>query len=86
MNFEKTHSRRVWESLADELLKTQDIQRMRELVMLMEEAIFNRQQELALNADKLAKPEIEEEEQTLKGVLELMLATKAKKLGFLAIR
>ena len=79
---EKPHSRRVWESLADELRETHDIERMRELVILLEEAIFNRQQELALNAQKVAKPEIEEEEQALRGVLELMLETKIKKLGF----
>jgi hypothetical protein len=85
MNSEKTHSRKVWESLANELRMTQDIQRTRELVMGLEEAIFYRQQELALNADKIAKPEIEKEEQALKGVLEMMLETKVKKLGFPAI-
>ena len=81
----KNNGRKVW-ALADELRKTQDIQRMREIVMLLEEAIFNRQQELVLNADKIAKPKIEEEERGLRGVLELMLETKTKKLGFPEIR
>ena len=48
----------------------------------LEETIFFRQQELVLNADKIAKREIEEEERDLTGVLELMLETKMKKLGF----
>ena len=39
-----------------------------------------------MNADKIAKPEIEEEERDLKEVLELMLETKVKKLGIPAIR
>ena len=54
--------------------------------MRLEEVIFNRQQELALNADKIAKRDIEEEEQALKGALELMLEVKVKKLGFPDIR
>lgn len=78
----KDGGRRVWESLAEELRKTQDIERMKELVMALEETIFFRQQELALNADKIAKREIEEEERDLTGVLELLLETKTKKLGF----
>ena len=78
----KDGGRRVWESLAEELRKTQDVERMKELVMALEETIFFRQQELALNADKIAKREIEEEERELTGVLELMLETKTKKLGF----
>ncbi len=43
----KTGGRQAWEPYADELQKTQDVGRMRELVMILEEAIFNRQQELA---------------------------------------
>lgn len=82
----KDGGRRVWESLAEELRKTQDIERMKELVMALEETIFFRQQELALNADKIAKREIEEEERDLTGVLELMLETKTKKLGFPEIK
>jgi hypothetical protein len=86
MNVLKHSHRNGWESLAAELRKTQDIQRSRELVMLLEEAIFNRQQELALNAGKIARRDVEEEEQALRGVLELMLETKVKKLGFPEIR
>lgn len=82
----KDGGRRVWESLAEELRKTQDIERMKELVMALEETMFFRQQELALNADKIAKREIEEEERDLTGVLELMLETKTKKLGFPEIK
>src|SRR5215471_13459178 len=83
MSSDKTHSRKAWQPLADELRKTQGIQRLRELVMLLEEAIFNRQAELALNADKIAKPEVGD--RALREVLELMLETKVKKLGFPAI-
>ena len=54
--------------------------------MLLEEAIFNRQQELAFNAGKIARGDVEEEEQALRGVLDLMLETKVKKLGFPEIR
>ena len=54
--------------------------------MLLEETIFNRQQELGLNADKIDKPEINDEEQALRKVLDLMLETKVKKLGFPDIR
>jgi hypothetical protein len=86
MNVLKTSRRNAWKSLAAELRKTQDIQRSRELVMLLEEAIFNRQQELALNAGETARRDIEEEEQALRGVLELMLETKVKKLGFPEVR
>jgi hypothetical protein len=82
----KNTSRQQWESLADELRKTQSVQRIKELVMALEETIFNRQQELALNADMIDKPEIEDEEQALKKVLDLMLETKVKKLGFPDIR
>lgn len=82
----KNTSRQEWESLADELRSTQDIQRIKELVMALEETIFNRQQELALHADKIDHREIEDEEQGLKEVLDLMLETKVKKLGFPAIR
>ena len=59
---------------------------MRELVMLLEEAIFNRQQELALNAQKIDQREVNDEEQALRKVLDLMLETKVKKLGFPDIR
>jgi len=54
--------------------------------MQLEEAIFNRQQELALNADKINKSEIEHEEQGLRKALDLMLEVKTKKLGFPEIR
>ena len=86
-NLQKNNtSRQQWESLADELRKTQNVQRIKELVMALEEIIFNRQQELALNADMIDKPEIEDEERALKKVLDLMLETKVKKLGFPDIR
>jgi hypothetical protein len=75
-----------WRSLADELRSANDIGRIRELVMQLEEAIFNRQQELALNADKINKSEIEHEEQGLRKALDLMLEVKTKKLGFPEIR
>ena len=79
-------SRQGWESLADELRKTTDIPRMRELVILLERAIFKRQQELALNAGKIEKPEVEKEEQSMKKALDLLLEVKVKKLGFPRIR
>ena len=79
-------SRKDWESLADELRATDSVERMRELVMLLEEAIFNRQQELALNAQKIDQREVNDEEQALRKVLYLMLETKVKKLGFPDIR
>ena len=79
-------SRQDWESLGDELRTTDNVERMRELVMLLEEAIFNRQRELALNAEGIGKREISDEEQALKKVLDLMLETKVKKLGFPDIR
>ena len=82
----KHTTRQQWESLADELRRTQDVPRIKELVMLLEEATFNRQQELALNADRIDKREIEEEEQGLKRVLDLMLEIKMDKLGFPAIK
>ena len=75
-------SRQQWELLADELRRTSDIQRVKELVMALEERIFNRQQELVLNADKIDKDKIEDEEYAMKKVLEVMLETKVKKLGF----
>lgn len=49
-------------------------------------AVFSRQQELVLNADKIDKREIQHEEQKLKNVLDMMLDVKAKKLGFPDIR
>ena len=79
-------SRQGWKSLVDELRKTTDVQRMRELVMLLEQAIFNRQQELALNAAKIDQHEVEKEEKSMKGALDLLLDVKAKKLGFPDIR
>lgn len=86
-DFRSNNGRReVWESLADELRNTHDVQRTRELVMLLEEAIFNRQQELVLNVGQIDKQAIEEEEQALRQVLELMLEVKVKKLGFPALR
>jgi hypothetical protein len=56
----KNSRRQQWQSLADELRRTQDVDRMRELVMLLEEAVFDRQQEPALDADKIDKRAIEE--------------------------
>ena len=53
--------------------------------MALEEAIFNRQQELALQAEEIVHREIEEEE-ALKEVLDLMLDIKVTKLGFPAIK
>jgi len=44
-------------------------------------AVFSRQQELVLNADKIDKREIQHEEQKLKNVLDMMLDVKAKKLA-----
>lgn len=78
--------RQYWESVAGELRKTQDVQRMRELVMHLELAIFNRQQELVLSAEDLDKRNLEDEEQAMKRALDLMLDVKAKKLGFPEIR
>jgi len=54
--------------------------------MLLEEAIFNRQQDLASNAGKIDQREVNDEEQALRKVLDLMLETKVKKLGFPDIR
>lgn len=79
-------SRQDWESLADELRATDNVERMRKLVMLLEEAIFNRQQDLASNAGKIDQREVNDEEQALRKVLDLMLETKVKKLGFPDIR
>lgn len=72
----------MWESLADELRNTHDVQRTRELVMLLEEAIFNRQQELVLNVGQIDKQAIEEEEQALRQVLrdEIMLIQHQEQL------
>jgi hypothetical protein len=86
-NFPETNATgRTWESLVNELRKTDDIERIRELLMLLEEAIFNRQQELVRNAEKMDKGNIEQEEQSLKSALDLMLELKTKRLGFPAIR
>ena len=82
----KHTSRQHWESLADELRTAHDIQRIKELVMELEETIFNRQQELALNADKVDKRSLEDEELAIRGALDLMLDVKVKKLGFPDIR
>ncbi len=78
--------RQRWETLVDELRNTQDIGRMRQLVMLLEEAIFFRQQDLALNAHKIDRAQIEQEEARLKEALNLLLHVKVKKLGFPEIR
>jgi hypothetical protein len=75
-------SRQQWELLADELRRTSDIQRVKELVMALEETIFNRQQELTLHADKIDKRQIEGEKRALRKVLDLLLETKVKKLCF----
>ena len=72
----------MWQSLAAELRQANDISRIKELVILLEEAIFNRQQELAVNAEKLGTDHIKREEQEMREVLELMLEIKIKKLGF----
>lgn len=79
-------TRSKWESLVDQLLQTDNTDKIRELVMLLEEAIFNRQQELALNAVGIDRGELEQEEQRLRKALDLMLELKTKKLGFPAIR
>jgi len=79
-------ARQNWESLADELRTADDTDRIKELVMLLDAAIFNRQQELALNADQIGKRNIEQEEQGLRQALDLMLELKAKRLGFPDIR
>lgn len=75
-----------WKSYADELRRTDDIQRIKELIMLLEEAIFNRQQELVLDADKIEKSKIQQEELGLQQALDLMLEMKTTKLGFPEIR
>lgn len=68
-----------WKRLADELRRTNDTNRMKELVMLLEEAIFNRQQELALSGEK---NNVQQEERDMRKALDLMLEIKTKKLGF----
>jgi hypothetical protein len=83
--FRMNRGRQDWEMLADELRKTEDLGRTKELVMRLEEAIFYRQQELALNAQKLGQDEVKDEEHSLKKVLDLMLEVKVKKLGFPAL-
>ena len=75
-----------WEALADQLRQTDDTDKARELVIRLEEAIFNRQQDLVLKADKTNKREIEQEEQRLRKALDLMLEVKTKKLGFPEIK
>jgi ubiquinone biosynthesis protein UbiJ len=75
-----------WESLADELRKTTDIQKAKELVMLLEKEIFDRQQELALNAGEIGGHKVEKEEQSIKRALDILLEVKVKKLGFPNIR
>ena len=80
------NTRQRWESLVEQLRKTDDLQRIKELVIHLEEAVFNRQQKLVLNAAKLDKCDIQEEEQRLKQALDLMLEMKVKKLGFPEIR
>ena len=75
-----------WESLVDQLHQTEDPDKIRELVTLLEEAIFNRQQELAVNADKIDRREVEQEERRLRQALDLMLELKTKRLGFPEIR
>ncbi len=75
-----------WEALADQLRQTEDKDKARELVIRLEEAIFNRQQELVLNTGKIDKHEIEQEEQRLRKALDLMLEVKTKKLGFPEIK
>lgn len=83
----KTNATRPkWESLVDQLHQTEDTDKIRELVMLLEEAIFNRQQELTVNADKIDKREVEQEERRLRKALDLMLELKTNRLGFPEIR
>ena len=72
----------AWNSLVDELRTTSDVSRTKELILLLEKAIFDRQQELALNAENVEQHTIDREEQRLKEVLDLMLEVKAKRLGF----
>ncbi len=79
-------SRQDWEMLADQLRRTEDVQKTRELVMRLEEAIFYRQQELALEADKIDERDLKDEEQALKRALDLMLEVKVNELGFPAIK
>lgn len=79
-------ARPKWESLLDQLRQTEDTDKARELVMLLEEGIFNRQQELAVNADKIDRREVEQEELRLRKALDLMLELKTKRLGFPEIR
>ena len=76
----------AWDSLVDELRATSDVSRTKELIVLLEKAIFNRQQELALNEEKIDQQNIDREERRLKEVLDLMLEVKAKRLGFPHIR
>ena len=71
-----------WESLADELRHTTDVQRMKELVILLEEAIFNRQQEFALQPHRFDPTKIKQEERGLRETLDLILEVKIRKLGF----
>ena len=75
-----------WSSLLDELRTTTDVSRTKELILLLEKAIFDRQQELALNAENIDQRNIDREERRLKEVLDLMLEVKAKRLGFPGIR
>ena len=65
------------ELLVDELRRTTDVQRMRELVILLDRAIFSRQQEPALNSGR-----VEKEEHSMKEALDLLPVIKVKKLGF----
>ena len=82
----RNNTRQRWESLVEQLRKADDVQHIKELVIHLEEAVFNRQQELVLNAAKLDKRDIQEEEQRLRQALDLMLEMKVKKLGFPEIR
>lgn len=70
----------------DQLHQTEDTNEIRALVTLLEEAIFNRQQELALNADRIDRRELEQEEQRLRKALDFMLELKTNRLGYPAIR
>ena len=79
-------SRQDWEFLAGELRKADNVEKMKELVMLLEEAIFKRQRELTLNGNKIDRCEVSDEEQALQNVLDVMLEIKVNKLGFPAIK
>ena len=82
---EKKATGQKWQTLVAELRNTDDTDRIRELIMLLEEAIFYRQQELALHPENINKAQLEQEEHGLRSALDLMLELKSKRLGFPSI-